>query len=57
MGPLYVALNSLFILAQVVVLGFVVLIPDIDLIKCRKSGGPDMLQIIIQSSAIVRVSR
>lgn len=57
MGPLYVALNSLFILAQVVVLGFVVLIPDIDLIKCIKSCGPDMLQIIIQSSAIVRVSR
>lgn len=57
MGPLYVALNSLFILAQVVVLGFVVLIPDIDLIKCIKSCAPDMLQIIIQSSVIVRVSR
>ena len=52
-----VALNSLSILAQVVVLGFVVLIPDIDLIKCIKSCGPDMLQTIIQSSAIVRVSR
>ena len=51
-----VALNSLSILAQVV-LGFVVLIADIDLIKGIKSCGPDMLQIIIQSSAIVRVSR
>lgn len=51
------ALNSLFILAQPVVRGIVIRMPDIDLIKLEKSCTPLMPATMAQSSAKARVSR
>ena len=57
MGAFEMPLNSLFIMAQVGIFGFVILTADIDLIILEKSCAPDRLATIVQSSIICRVSR